>query len=231
MSLPSAPPTECGLGEGCLVAVTGHEGGFVGVHILRMMGGGQKFQVVASERARPAEIWGNMAEGEEVEIGRGNTDPVLTVDSTWTEEGKLRIVCGLAGNQEDVGELREKNGGRGGTVGKVEAEFGRPAVEGGKVRVRLEGMGMLKTCKVGKEGKGKVGVNVVKFDRAGGEEFVVGGWDGRVRVFGWGNGRKPKAVGRGHDGAVRDLAWMDEGGIVSAGEDGKIVVWGGRRRE
>lgn len=74
-----------------------------------------------------------------------------------------------------------------------------------------------------------LGATRVEFDAAG-ERIATGGHLGEVYVWEIPEGRRTQTLSR-HTGLVRGLAWLDDNTLVSAAEDGLILVWDVRAQE
>jgi WD40 repeat protein len=124
--------------------------------------------------------------------------------------------------------------------------------EGGR---KLDEVQRFQPCSVGEGssgGKPGVGCVAVRHEREGvpARLFAVGGWDKRIRIYGFSSskkgerkakdGGKVKGILKGHEGSVNALEWApasakDEEGssssgdngmlLASAGEDCKICIW------
>ena len=207
-----------------VLAAVGYEGGQLGLLLLSRSSASDKFAVEAAEYFRPA---------SKVGAERGNTDPLLCLDSSKLSRRSFRIAAGFAGdNSEMSSKLTDREGG---SRSKNKGKETDPGNKVGTVATLTVSIGdapnyfdievhrMLRTCKLGENSFGKPGVNALGFNPSG-NLLAVAGWDHRVRIF-EGHGKKAAFLLKGHERAVRDIFWWDDSHLVSAGDDGRICVW------
>jgi len=168
-------------------------------------------------------------------------DPLLTLDaipsSTATPEtvsdlptgnrsNAVLVAGGMAGDAEDVSQLRKDQAGRTVLFKAVCCNENDDKSPDWSFKQRAR----LSTCRVDRESfNGKPGVSVCRFRPHDGRLLAIGGWDRRIRLFERSKG-KPMAILKGTAGSVADLDWaadsMESGLLASASRDEKLIsIW------